>query len=419
MPNYRSDVFSLDEQNGVEFAMQLNSGDVGVTADGSGFLHQADAAGQLITKSTVNAGFAPIEDGGTIVIEMDFMIPVGAPVDQIFLADFESSNANTGTHPGVRVYLSDGMIRVDRSKIGLDTWYGVNDPITAGDWYSQRIELLSGGEDAGRMRIYLNDELVMDATGSTTLSQDIMEQYGWNLQGGMLDRVQVGLTANNGAREASLATRNISVEVSDPSTDLDLDFQLDPSSLVGNAEEPITVLPPEISYLDTSVPDTVTVNSLRDCAPPGGVKTADKGAIIGAKFAYSAKQDGNETLKSNQVAAESTAQDNQSSLQSDRETPLSYEAADEQFIFEEHAEGRTILELEVAQTASFAEPELQTVESVEFWQNYTSKGLHSELTQGRAYDALQRFDTEYSDASSTEAAEALVLTSLAEMDISF
>ncbi len=282
--NYRTDVFSLRDQDGVKFDMQLNSGDVGVAADGTGFLHQVDGAGASITKSTLNASFTPINDGGTIVLEMDFMIPDGSPVHEIYLADFESANANTGTHPGVRVYLHEGMLRVDRGKIGEDMWYGQNEPIQTGQWYTQRIELVAGDDGAGSVRIFLDGELVLDAAGSTVLTQEVAQQYGWSLEGGELDRVQVGLTANNGSSEASLATRDISVEVTDPAAGLSMDFQPDPGFLVQGAESPVEVLGPDVSFADAGTVGPSITLALRDCAIPAASRTADGGAVKGEKI---------------------------------------------------------------------------------------------------------------------------------------
>ncbi|MCH2078433.1 MAG: hypothetical protein MK180_16415 [Rhodobacteraceae bacterium] len=74
------------------------------------------------------------------------MIHEGSPVDSIIIADFECSCEATGTNPGVRVYLRDGYLWVDRSKIGeSERWYAEHEtPITAGDWNDIEIRMIPG-----------------------------------------------------------------------------------------------------------------------------------------------------------------------------------------------------------------------------------------------------------------------------------
>ena len=243
LTTYRTDTFGLGATENIAYAMQLNDGDVGISEDGNTFLHTVDARAGSISKSTLNVGFEPVDAAGIIAVEMDFMIPDGYPTDQIFLADFESGNANIGTNPGVRIYLRDGMIRVDRAKIGLDeTWVADHAPITTGEWFSLRAIVTAGDDDVGKMQIYLNGQLVLEENGSTVLTQSVMDQFNLTLEGGELDRVQLGLTANNGPNEASVATRDMSIQTFAPDMRSMLNVELDPRSVIENASHPIEVI---------------------------------------------------------------------------------------------------------------------------------------------------------------------------------
>ncbi|MEO1140178.1 MAG: hypothetical protein AAFW87_12050 [Pseudomonadota bacterium] len=258
MPNYTTELFALGDFQQAEFAMQLNTGAVGISADGNVLHHQVGASSGDVTKSTLNVGLQPVADSGLIAIEMDFFIPAGSPTDQVFLVDVESSSANTGTNPGVRVYLRDGLFRVDRAKIGEDqSWYAQHEPVTTDQWYTLRVVVVSGGEDTGEMRIYLNDDLVMQENGATRLTQEMLDPYNFNLVGGELDRVQLGLTANNGNTEAAVSTRDIDIQTYTPNSQLTLSVDVDPAVVVANSDRPVEI------YLDNGGPAENSLNGTK------------------------------------------------------------------------------------------------------------------------------------------------------------
>lgn len=244
LQNYRTETFDLMDTEGVEVAMQLNSGDVGMPFDGTTLVHTVDASSSGdITKSTVNMGFDPVENGDIITISMDFFIPDGSPTDQIFIADFESSTANTGTHPGVRIFLRDGYLRVDRAKIGEeDGWFADHDPIQSGEWNSIEVVLVPGDDDTGQMMIFLNGQLVLQEAGATILTQEALGDTSFTLTGGEIDRVQVGLTANNGPSEAAIVTSNIELDVYDAGGEQLIDYDFDPAAAAAESDSPIEVL---------------------------------------------------------------------------------------------------------------------------------------------------------------------------------
>lgn len=241
MTSYTTEYLTLASGPDTTTVAQLQNGAMEVSTSGEVFLHTAGPAGRTLGKSALSTRLEPVAETATIIVEMDFLIPEGAPTTSIMLADFESASTGLGTNPGVRVYLRDGQLRVDRTKIGEEaTWYSAQKvPIEAGDWSSLRIELEPGGGTDGAMRIWLDGVLVLDEIGSTVLTQAALDPYGLTLSGGEIDRVQLGLTANSNDTEAQVATRDIVISVDDPANGRNQTVTLNPEEVVAGAERHI------------------------------------------------------------------------------------------------------------------------------------------------------------------------------------
>lgn len=227
---YETSYAAVAELDPFRALLQLQNGRVNLSSNGNvAYMAAGPAAGGTMAKSAFSISVPSTGSDGVIVTEFDFKIPEGQPVNSVFIADFESANANIGQNPGVRIQLDDGMIRVERGKIGYDDpWYGTEDAqVLQGEWNALRVELTPGDEDSGAIKVYLNGNLIIEETGATMITQDVLAGTGITLEGGEIDRVQVGLTANANSTDAAVAVRNVSVGAADPAGKM-LTYAFDP-----------------------------------------------------------------------------------------------------------------------------------------------------------------------------------------------
>lgn len=256
MTTYTNEVFQLGTDEEIKYHAQLAAGAMAVSADETVFLHQTDASASGVTKSTVNVSTTPItNETSTISVEFDIYIPAGSSTDQIYILDLENTSTQLSDKaPGLRVYLQDGLLTVNRAKIGFtDEWTAVHNPITTEKWYTVRVDMVPGGEATGRIEISLDGQPVLEETGTNVLTQQTMSQYGLTLDTGEIDRIQVGLTANDSGVESSLATRNISIQIDDVDKGGLSTVTVDPATLAGDAERPIEVLSATETFDDAVV----------------------------------------------------------------------------------------------------------------------------------------------------------------------
>ena len=196
---------------------QMQNGSLSLSSDGNAAIFSADAANRIVGKSALSTQIAPISasDQKTVVVEFGFLIPDGGQLSSIMIADLESSSANVGTNPGVRINMQDGFLRVDRSKLGVEEpWYTQQtEPIQTGQWNDIEIRMVPGLGQDGVLEIYLNSELILRESGDNILSSEVMAQFGITEPDTQLDRVQVGLTANSNEVATSIAIRDLEISV--------------------------------------------------------------------------------------------------------------------------------------------------------------------------------------------------------------
>lgn len=239
--------------------LQLQNGAVHIASDAQALLFQTGAATDgRAGKSAASLAFQPTRDSTTITLEAGIYIPEGAPNDGIVIADFESANASTGTNPGTRIYLSDGYLRVDRSKIGIaETWDSTPlVQIDTGQWHDIRVELTPGAEENGGIRVFVDGLLVLQETGTTILTQDALAGTGHTLSGGQIDRVQMGVTSYLGQDGAMIALRDVSLSIDDATTGRHQTLGLDPKSALAHADQ-VVELPEDdaVRFLGAASPE--------------------------------------------------------------------------------------------------------------------------------------------------------------------
>ncbi|WP_052254159.1 M10 family metallopeptidase C-terminal domain-containing protein [Leisingera sp. ANG-S5] len=218
---YQTDYKPIGGYGQFNTILQLQDGRIDISEDGSVSLMRAGSAGEKVGKSAYSTAINSTDASGLITAEFEFMIPDGNPLSHIYLADLESNASSSGFNPGVRIQVRDGLIRVERGKIGIkELWPADQDELLqTGKWYTLKIVMRPGDQNSGEIQLYLDGKLVVDEQGQT------MDTRYAN---GEIDRVQIGLTANVNDYDAALAVRNAEITVDHPGTGNDGHYSLNP-----------------------------------------------------------------------------------------------------------------------------------------------------------------------------------------------
>ena len=159
-----------------------------------------------VPKAAIVARPAKAYPGDSIRVRFDLLVPEGAPLNSIHLADIECASCGVGGNPGVRLYLRNGRLRIDRSKIGIrDAWTKDDAPqLRHGRWHGIELDVLLGEE--GRATVRLDGRTVLEGRGATTVLPEGLGEAG-------ADRIQIGITANSNPQPAIAYFDNVRVEV--------------------------------------------------------------------------------------------------------------------------------------------------------------------------------------------------------------
>jgi hypothetical protein len=167
------------------------------------------ARGARVPKAALIARPARLMPGQAVRISFDLMVPAGAPLNSIHLVDLECATCGEAGNPGIRLYLRDARLRIDRSKIGeRHAWTNDAAPqLRHGRWHAIVLEVTAGLGTAGRARVLLDGAVVLEERGATILRPPAGRPPG-------ADRVQIGLTASSNAGPATAYFDNVAVSFS-------------------------------------------------------------------------------------------------------------------------------------------------------------------------------------------------------------
>ena len=164
-------------------------------------------SGGRVGKAHLIYRFEPASLGSRIVMQGRFLFPKDSFIDSVILMDLECASCGLDTNPGVRLYLREGRLRVDRSKIGIKQSFLPVTPtaVTFEEWHRILWVVVLGDDTAGSSQVYLDDALVINAKGTTVLLQQVVDTIAPGLRVlSQVDRFQIGLTANSNLRGSSL-----------------------------------------------------------------------------------------------------------------------------------------------------------------------------------------------------------------------
>lgn len=199
--------------------VQLQRGAIELAADPverGNHVARMTAAGRLFSevgKADLILAYSPLGAGRVVEMRGRFFFPAGSRLDSVILMDLECASCGLDTNPGVRLYLRDGLLRVDRAKIGIQAAFlpDIGSGVRIGTWHDIRWEVTLGVGSRGRSRVYLDGTQVMDSRGTTVLSQAVVEQLAPITVMEQVDRFQIGLTANSNPVRQTLYLDDVSI----------------------------------------------------------------------------------------------------------------------------------------------------------------------------------------------------------------
>lgn len=188
--------------------LQLQRGTVTCTEEaGTAVLRfEADGKTRTVGKAGLIVPFDPRRAGAGIAVSAEVFLPEGTPANSIILMDAECKRCGLPGNPGLRLYLRDGGIRIDRKKIGERHAWAVRNPerIRAETWVRIEWRLRLGDAATGTSEVTLDGAPVLTNSGRT------LPPAG---DASAVDRVQIGLTANSNDHPVTLLMRDIRIRL--------------------------------------------------------------------------------------------------------------------------------------------------------------------------------------------------------------
>jgi len=161
------------------------------------------------SKSDIAHNKLAFDEGKTFYFSSWFYLEGTQSLNYIFLFDIEES-VNIGAGPGVRVALrfddGQGYLVLERNKLVNETTITQSEEsqvaFPRNQWVHFEIELFMKRNKKGSVKIWQNDQLVIDQNGIRTMPKD----KAVFLQGskGIYNSIQVGITANSSEDDATL-----------------------------------------------------------------------------------------------------------------------------------------------------------------------------------------------------------------------
>ncbi|APX89015.1 hypothetical protein BV394_04130 [Brevirhabdus pacifica] len=157
-----------------------------------------------VGKAALIVPFATLRPGDHLAVRAEVMIPEGAPRNSVHLMDIECKHCGQRGNPGLRLYLRDGRLRIDRKKIGgRHAWaYDRTPRLAPGRWVEIVWSLRLGLEGDPTLSIVTLDGRTVLRNRGRNLPDLPPDRAG-------VDRLQIGVTANSNPGEAVVYLRGL------------------------------------------------------------------------------------------------------------------------------------------------------------------------------------------------------------------
>lgn len=163
------------------------------------------------SKSSIAKQNMAFWEGETIRISASYFIPSLETLKWLFLLDLEEQ-AIIGAGPGMRLAIVDNQLRVEFKFFENDVLQNIEAPLSfpRNEWVDLVWEVKLSTKKEGEIRLWQNDELIIDVSKKRTLPKDnLYFQQGTK---GMYSSVEIGITANSHDRDLILWVDDIRFE---------------------------------------------------------------------------------------------------------------------------------------------------------------------------------------------------------------
>lgn len=150
-------------------------------------------------------------EGETVRSSIWYYIDGEQELDWLFLMDLEEQTA-IGAGPGMRVAnVGGGNYGTVEFKFKEGNLEQQTHSFPRNQWFKITLETSLSQKKKGWVRLYLDDQLIIEETDTRTLPKDIL----YNLQGtkGMYTSIEIGITANSFSNDAIVYADDFSIEV--------------------------------------------------------------------------------------------------------------------------------------------------------------------------------------------------------------
>ena len=150
-------------------------------------------------------------EGETVQSSIWYYIEGEQELDWLFLLDLEEQTA-IGAGPGMRVAnVGTGNYGTMEFKFNTDDLKQETHSFPRNEWFKITLETLLSQKKKGWVKLYLNDQLIVEGTKKKTLPKDVL----YNQQGtkGMYTSIEIGATANPSPNPVIIYADDFSIEV--------------------------------------------------------------------------------------------------------------------------------------------------------------------------------------------------------------
>lgn len=219
------DTFDQGVQIGTHWAKpQLQDGTIapGIVGTNPGravaVMKAGPKANGRVGKADLIHRFEPAGAGAMVEIAASILIPAGYPRNSVTLIDLECAKCGPEGNPGNRLYLRDGRLRVDRKKVGFKHAFTseIDHMVREETWHRIVWRTWLGKDDAGRLQVTLDDQLVLDATGTNLPTAEHTPGANGRAVLEAVDRIQLGITANSNDQAAMLLVDDVEMRIIEP-----------------------------------------------------------------------------------------------------------------------------------------------------------------------------------------------------------
>lgn len=163
------------------------------------------------SKSSIVKQHMAFWEGETVRLSAGYYIEGTQDLQWLFLMDLEEKTA-IGAGPGMRIALVDNQLRIEYkfNEKDLIQPEGTAIEVPRNQWFGITWEVTLGRKDKGAVRLWQNDQLIIDRQNVTTLPKDIL--YFQQGTKGMYSNCEVGITANSHDNAVILYVDNVTFE---------------------------------------------------------------------------------------------------------------------------------------------------------------------------------------------------------------